>query len=57
LLVFPERLVVYHAGATRSTIIGCMKVTTIIIFAFFSLVVAPAHWKSEEQPKWVAGAG
>lgn len=52
-----ERLLVYHAGTGRTVFLGCLKVTTIFIFSFFCLVVAPAHFYAEEQPIWVAGAG
>jgi len=52
--VFPERLIVYHAGTARSAFLGSLKVTTIFIFTFFCLVVAPAHWYEEDGEKWVA---
>lgn len=55
--VFPERLLIYHAGTGRSVFLGCLRVTTIFVFAFFSLVVAPTHFYSETEPLWVAGAG
>jgi hypothetical protein len=48
---------VYHAGTGRTVFLGCLKVTTIFIFSFFCLVIAPAHFYAEEEPKWVAGAG
>ncbi|KAH8594657.1 hypothetical protein B0O99DRAFT_573203 [Bisporella sp. PMI_857] len=51
---FPPRLIIYHAGVGRSTFVGALKVTTIIVFFVFALVVAPSHWYSEDQPKWVA---
>lgn len=56
-LVYPERLIVYHAGTGRTVFLGCLKLTTIFIFTFFSLVVAPAHFNSDDEPKWVAGGG
>ncbi|KUJ18969.1 uncharacterized protein LY89DRAFT_683789 [Mollisia scopiformis] len=52
---FPERLLIYHAGTGRTVFLGCLKVTTIFIFSFFSLVFAPTHFYAEEQPVWVAG--
>jgi hypothetical protein len=55
--VFPERLLVYHAGTGRSVFLGCLKVTTIFIFTFFTLVVVPTHFFAEHEPLWVAGAG
>ncbi|KAM3064925.1 hypothetical protein ACMFMG_011247 [Clarireedia jacksonii] len=54
---YPTRLLIYHSGTGRTVFLGCLKVTTIFIFAFFTLVVAPAHfYAEEEQPKWVAPA-
>ncbi|PQE06242.1 4-coumarate- ligase 2 protein [Rutstroemia sp. NJR-2017a BBW] len=54
-IAYPIRLLIYHSGTGRTVFLGCLKVTTIFIFAFFSLVVAPAHfYADEEQPKWVA---
>lgn len=55
--VFPERLLIYHAGTGRSVFLGCLRITTIFIFAFFSLVVAPTHFFAEDEPIWVAPAG
>lgn len=52
--ILPECLLVFHAGTGRSVFLGCLKVTTIFIFGFFGLVLAPAHFQSEDQPKWVA---
>src|SRR4051812_21283042 len=57
-IAYPTRLLIYHSGTGRTVFLGCLKVTTIFIFAFFSLVVAPAHfYAEEEQPKWVAPTG
>ncbi|RFU32573.1 hypothetical protein B7463_g3769, partial [Scytalidium lignicola] len=53
---YPERLLVYHAGTGKTVFIGCLKVTTIFVFSFFGLVVAPAHWYSDDEPSWVPGA-
>lgn len=47
----------YHAGTGRSVFLGCLRVTTIFIFSFFCLVVAPSHFYAEDEPKWVAAAG
>jgi len=54
--LYPERLIIYHAGTGRTVFLGCLKVTTIFIFSFFCLVIAPTHFYAEEQPKWIAGA-
>jgi hypothetical protein len=56
-IVFPERLLIYHAGTGRSVFLGCLRVTTIFVFAFFSLVVAPTHFYAEDEPLWIAGSG
>src|SRR6187402_31644 len=53
---FPARLLVYHAGTGRTVFLGCLKVTTIFICAFFCVVMAPTHFYADE-PKWVAAAG
>ncbi|KAL5327655.1 hypothetical protein ACEPPN_005356 [Leptodophora sp. 'Broadleaf-Isolate-01'] len=50
---FPERLIIYHAGTGRTVFLGCLKVTTIFICAFFCAVMAPTHFYSEES-NWVA---
>ena len=56
-IAYPERLLIYHAGTGRTVFIGCLKVTTIFIFVFFALVVAPSHFSNEEASSWVAVAG
>ncbi|ATZ46540.1 hypothetical protein BCIN_01g11180 [Botrytis cinerea B05.10] len=53
---YPERLLIYHSGTGRTVFLGCLKVTTIFIFVFFTLVVAPAHYYAEDEPEWVAPA-
>lgn len=54
--IFPERLLIYHAGTGRSVFLGCLRVTTIFVFTFFTLVVAPTHLYAENEPLWIAGA-
>jgi hypothetical protein len=34
-----------------------MKVTTIFIFSFFTLIIAPSHFYAEAEPPWVAIGG
>jgi hypothetical protein len=34
-----------------------MKVTTIFIFSFFTLIIAPSHFYAEAEPPWVAVGG
>jgi hypothetical protein len=55
--VFPERLLIYHGGTGRSAFLGCLRVTTIFMFAFFTFVVAPTHFYAEDEPILVAPAG
>lgn len=54
---YPERLLIYHAGTGRTVFIGCLKVTTIFVFGFFSLVAAPSHFYAPDEPLWVAAVG
>ncbi|ESZ97437.1 hypothetical protein SBOR_2126 [Sclerotinia borealis F-4128] len=55
-LAYPELLLVYHSGTGKTVFLGCLKITTIFIFVFFTLVVAPAHYYAEDEPRWVAPA-
>ncbi|KAG0645535.1 hypothetical protein D0Z07_8778 [Hyphodiscus hymeniophilus] len=52
--VLPERLLVFHAGTGRSVFLGCWKISTIFIFSFFCLVLAPSYFQSDDQPIWGA---
>ena len=54
---YPERLLIYNAGTGRTVFIGCLKITTIFVFGFFCLVVAPAHYYAPDEPAWIAGVG
>lgn len=54
---FPERLLIYHAGTGRTVFVGCLKVTTIFVFAFFALVVTPAHYYATDEPFWITPLG
>ncbi|KAI9651462.1 MAG: hypothetical protein M1829_002810 [Trizodia sp. TS-e1964] len=53
---YPERLLIYHAGTAKTVFIGCLKVTTIFLFAFSSLVVAPKLFFAEEPARELAVA-
>ena len=57
IVVYPEHLVVYHAGTARTVFIGCMKVNTIFLFSFSCLVIAPSFYISPERPNWTVPAG
>jgi hypothetical protein len=50
--VYPARLLVYHAGTGRTVFIGCLKVTTIFLVAFFGLIAAPAQLSAPTLPYW-----
>ncbi len=54
--MFPERLLIYHAGTPRTTFLACLKLTTLFTFAFFSLVVTPTYLASD-KPVWQAAGG
>jgi len=54
--LYPERLLVYHAGTGRIVFIGCLKVTTIFVFAFFTFAAFPYLLNDPNQPVWVPPA-
>ncbi|KAI9715473.1 MAG: hypothetical protein M1812_005949 [Candelaria pacifica] len=55
--VVPERLLIYHAGTGKTVFIGCLKLTTIFMFSFSCLFIAPALYTAAGQPNWmVAGS-
>lgn len=51
--MYPERLVIYHAGTGKTTFLACLKLTTIFTFAFFGLVATPGYLAADE-PLWKA---
>ena len=55
--LLPERLLVFHAGTQRIVFVGCMKLTTIFLFAFSCGAIAPAYYKAPDQPVWAPIAG
>jgi hypothetical protein len=54
---YPERLLIYNAGMGRTVFIGSLKVTTIFVFGFFSLVVAPGYYYTPDAPAGIASLG
>ena len=48
LLVYPERLLVYHAGTGKTVFIGCLKVTTILLFTASCVILAPMYVEDTE---------
>jgi hypothetical protein len=57
ILAYPESLLVYNAGVPRTVFVGCLKVTTIFLFSFSCLVIAPAYYYAPTEPNWMAVAG
>ncbi|KAF2235294.1 hypothetical protein EV356DRAFT_122561 [Viridothelium virens] len=54
--VYPERLLVYHVGVGKTALVGCIKVSTIMAFAFACLVVAPSFYNDPASPSWAPAA-
>ncbi|TVY39932.1 hypothetical protein LSUB1_G005040 [Lachnellula subtilissima] len=52
--LFPERLLVYHAGTGRTVFLGSLKVTTIFIATFFCAVLGPTYFYAENESPWVS---
>lgn len=44
----PEKLLIFHAGTTRTTFIALLKVTTLLVAAFFCGIVAPTYVRSDK---------
>ncbi|MCJ1405303.1 hypothetical protein MMC11_008530 [Xylographa trunciseda] len=55
-LGYPERLLIYHGGIGRTVFLGCTKITTIFLFAFSSLIIAPTYYYLPSGPDWAAAA-
>ncbi|POR34979.1 Uncharacterized protein TPAR_04830 [Tolypocladium paradoxum] len=51
----PERLIIYHAGTGRTAFLAMLKLTSILIGAFFTLVVVPGYVRSDKP--WPETAG
>lgn len=49
--VFPETLVIYHAGTGRVLYLAVLKLTTIVLSAIFCGVLVPAYI-TDEKPWW-----
>lgn len=46
--VFPERLVIYHAGTGRVAFLAILKLTTVVMSAIFCGVLVPAYITDEK---------
>ncbi|MCJ1245228.1 hypothetical protein MMC30_002430 [Trapelia coarctata] len=53
---YPERLLIYHSGVGKTVFLGCMKITTLFLFAFSALVIVPRFYYSPDEPNWAAAA-
>ena len=53
---YPARLLIYHAGIGRTVFLGCTKITTLFLFAFSALVIAPRFYYAPDEPNWTAAA-
>ena len=56
-IAYPERVLIYNAGTGKTVFIGCLKLTTILLFSFSCLIVAPSFYKAPDYPNWTAAAG
>lgn len=54
---YPERLLIYHAGTGKTVFIGCLKLTTIFLFSFSCLILAPSFYYAPDKPNWAAALG
>lgn len=53
-VVYPERLLVYHAGTGRTVFVASTRLLGIFIFIFASLWIAPSYFFSPFEPTWMA---
>lgn len=44
---YPETLQLFHAGVSRITFLACVKLSTILLSAFFLFVVTPGYHAKE----------
>lgn len=56
-IAYPERVLIYNAGTGKAVFIGCLKLTTIFLFSFSCLIVAPAFYRAPDYPNWAPAAG
>lgn len=54
---YPERLLIYHAGTGKTVFVGCLKLTTIFLFSFSCLFVAPSLYYAPDIPNWAPALG
>ena len=54
---YPESLLVYHAGVGRTVFLGCLKVTTLILFVASCSLLAPPLYRDAQAPRGIAVVG
>lgn len=52
--VYPERLLIYHAGTGRTVFLSFIKLSGIFLIIFTGLFVAPAYYFSPLEPTYLA---
>ena len=55
--VYPERLLIYHAGVWKTVFVGWLKLTTILLFFSSFFVIAPMYLYVHNEPWWAPVAG
>lgn len=50
----PERLIIYHAGTGRITFLAMLKLTSLLLGAFFTFLVVPSYVKAEKPMAEIA---
>ncbi|KAB8336846.1 hypothetical protein FH972_021154 [Carpinus fangiana] len=53
-LVYPERLLIFHAGTGRTIFLSCTKLSGIFLVIFTGLFIAPAYYFSPLEPTYLA---
>ncbi|KID84785.1 hypothetical protein MGU_07935 [Metarhizium guizhouense ARSEF 977] len=46
----PERILIYHAGTGRIAFLAALKLTSLLLGAFFTLLAAPSYFQAGKPP-------
>ncbi|KAH0594016.1 hypothetical protein MHUMG1_08339 [Metarhizium humberi] len=46
----PERILIYHAGTGRIAFLAVLKLTSLLLGAFFTLLAAPSYFRAGKPP-------
>ncbi|KFG78593.1 hypothetical protein MANI_002921 [Metarhizium anisopliae] len=46
----PERILIYHAGSGRIAFLAVLKLTSLLLGAFFTLLAAPSYFRAGKPP-------